>query len=105
MKEMSHYCRNCRHKFNAPSDFCERMAFLCPKCKSDDWCLIPVKMPANYGDKHDWSRETDPETGLNGRYVPQMARYPGDPKAVVRHAKDIAEYGKARGMNVEWRTT
>jgi len=101
----SHYCRDCGHQFNAPSDFDERMSFLCPDCKSDNWCLIPGKPVGNYGDKHDWSRETDPTTGLNGRYCPQMARYPGDPKAVVRHAKDIVEYGKRRGMKAEWHTT
>jgi len=60
--------------------------------------------PGLYGDKHDFGRETDPQTGLNGRYMPQMARYPGDPKAVVRHVNEVVEYAKRRGMGIERRT-
>lgn len=97
----THYCRDCEHDFNAPKDLEERLAFLCPACKSDNWCLTPGRMPGLFGDQHDFSREKDPTTGKDGRYMPQMARYPGDPRAVVRHVDNVIEYGKRKGYTIE----
>ena len=54
-----------------------------------------------YGDRHDFGRETCPYTGKNGRYFPQLARFPDDPEAVVRDVKEGIEKGKRRGMIAE----
>jgi hypothetical protein len=59
------------------------------------------KRPGLYGDQHDFSREKDPTTGKDGRYMPQLARYPGDPRAVVRHVDQVVEAGKRKGYGIE----
>lgn len=56
---------------------------------------------ALFGDRHDFGRETDPYTGLNGRYFPQLARFQNDPKAVIRHVNQAVELGKHRGYTAE----
>jgi hypothetical protein len=60
-----------------------------------------LRQPGFFGDRHDFSRETDPTTGKNGRYFPQLARYSGDPRAVIRHVNDAVEIAKRRGYGVE----
>jgi hypothetical protein len=35
------------------------------------------------------------------RYVPQAARFPGDPKARFKGVNDFIEWGKRRNMSVD----
>lgn len=100
-KPKSHYCRDCQCRFNAPEILEKRTAYKCPQCRSENWALVPGKAPCMYGDRHDFGRETCPYTGKNGRYFPQLARYPDDPTAVVRDVKEAVEIGKRRGLKAE----
>ncbi len=56
---------------------------------------------ARSSDRGDWRHEKDPYTGLDGRYMPQLARFQNDPKAVVKHRSEIEERGKRAGKKVE----
>lgn len=56
---------------------------------------------ARSSDRGDWRHEKDPNTGLDGRYMPQLARYHNDPTAVVKHRDEIVERGKRAGKRVE----
>ena len=101
-KQKTHYCKDCLIQFNAPEDFEERMAFVCPQCKTNNWKLIPCGGPSVHGDWDDFRREVDATTGVNGgRYFPQLARFPGDKSAVVSSVKEAIERGKRRGMSAE----
>ncbi len=66
-----------------------------------DLDLEPVTRDGSPGDRDDFRRERDPVTGMDGRYMPQLARYPGDPKAVVGHVSEVLEYAKRNGLNAE----
>jgi hypothetical protein len=56
------------------------------------------RAPGCFGDFGDWKRETDRKTGRSGRYCGQLARYPGDPRAVFHSKKELIEAAKKRGM-------
>lgn len=56
---------------------------------------------ARSADRHDFRHERDPDTGLDGRYMPQLARYPNDPTAVVKHVDDVIEVAKRRHLKVD----
>ncbi len=56
---------------------------------------------ARSSDRGDWRHEKDPYTGLDGRYMPQLARFQNDPTAVVKHRDVIIERGKRAGKRVE----
>lgn len=100
-KAKSHYCKECSFQFNAPSDLEKRMAYACPNCKSQRFTIIPGRAPCMYSDRHDFHREKCPYTGLDGRYFPQLARFPNDPAAVVKDVNEGIEKGKRRGMIAE----
>lgn len=57
--------------------------------------------PALHGDRQDFRREKDPITGRDGRYFPQLARFSGDPSAVMQTVSHGAEIAKRRGYGIE----
>jgi hypothetical protein len=59
------------------------------------------RSPGMYGDFADWRRETDPKTGLNGRYCPQLAKFKGDPNAVCKNRSELIDRGERLGYTVE----
>jgi hypothetical protein len=59
------------------------------------------RAPANFGDRQDFRRETDRNTGRDGRYYHQLARFHNDPQAVHRTVGTAIEAAKRRGFGVE----
>lgn len=50
------------------------------------------------GDRSDYRGERDRKTGRDGRYYGQLAKYPGDPRAVFPTKRAALEAAKRRGM-------
>lgn len=62
------------------------------------------KLPFMRGDKGDWSHEkyrTKDGRQINGRYCPQAADYPGDPKAVFQHREQFCDWAVSKGKVVD----
>ncbi len=75
---------------------------LCPSRFGD--IVRTGKLPFMRGDKGDWRNETyrakDGRT-YHGRYCPQAANYPGDPKAVFPHREALVDWAQDKGKHVE----
>lgn len=73
----------------------------CPHCGVTAKHERPILCAARVeGDLADWSNERDQKTGLNGRYCPQAAKFPGDKRAVFPSRDAFIEWGKRRNMSV-----
>ena len=72
----------------------------CPSCGAKMGRVI-LQAPNIRPDLDDFSHERDRKTGLHGRYIPQLAKYPGDKRAVFKHVNDAKDAAKRRGLNVE----
>ncbi len=71
----------------------------------NDWHVKPPnyakgECPRIKPDMGDFSGERDRLTGKRGRYMPQLAKYRGDPAAVYEHVNDAVDVAKRRGLNV-----
>lgn len=71
-------------------------------CRDDDGCITCV--PGMHHDYGDWRNEKTrlrDGTVRDGRYCPQAARYPGDPKAVFDHRESLVDWAERQGKTVE----
>lgn len=75
--------------------------------RAADWKTKPPnyekgECPGMHPDYADWSTETDRKTGVRGgRYCPQLAKFPGDKRAVVSHKNDAINIAKKRGWSID----
>jgi putative FmdB family regulatory protein len=68
----------------------------CPKCGAKVTTLI-LQAPRVRGDIADWGTEN----GGKGRYCPQLAEKPNDPRAFAQSRHDLIDKGKRRGWSVD----
>ena len=80
-------CHDCLQNFDAPQDLEERMAYLCPYCKSHNWGIKRQRSVAVRGDLDDFSREN----GGRGRWNPQINGY-------MRNVNDVKEHARKNGL-------
>jgi len=71
-----------------------------------DWHVKPPnyekgECPTVKPDLGDFTSERCQITGKRGRYMPQLAKFRGDKRAVFEHVNDASAAAKRRGMNVE----
>lgn len=96
MPTYQYTCRNlkCLHTFDDFKNVRDRDDFTpCPvcKCASHRDVTFPAKVE---GDIADWSNEN----GGKGRYCPQAARFPKDPKGYMKSRQKLIDYAKGKGL-------
>ena len=71
----------------------------CPACNKAMHQVI-LTAPTIRGDLDDFSNERDRTTGLHGRYIPQLAKFKGDRRAVFKDVASATRAAEQRGLSV-----
>ncbi len=66
----------------------------CTQCGRAGFKRVFVTPPRVYGDRADWSNENSGR----GRYCPQLARFPKDPRGYSTSCQKLIDEGKRRGL-------
>jgi putative FmdB family regulatory protein len=89
-------CRNrrCSHKWDDFRRIKDRDEHApCPICGTESERM--VTFPAHVeGDIADWSNENNGK----GRYCPQAARFPKDPKGYMKSRQKLIDHAKSKGL-------
>jgi putative FmdB family regulatory protein len=97
MPSFEFVCSSCQCEFDDYRTIADRdAAGECPDCGSSKIRRVMRTPPRVEGDIADWSN--DP--GGKGRYCPQAARFPKDPKAYFKDRNSLSEWGKRKGYSV-----